>query len=90
MTFHLQVRHDAELDLAEAKVWYETQRPGLGSQLEAEISQVFSLLEKTPFIYPVIIEMSDERSFTVSISNLVSNNWRASHRFGLFARKEES
>ena len=48
LTFHLQVRRAAELDIAEAKVWYETQRPGLGIQFQAEISHVFSILEETP------------------------------------------
>ena len=40
--------------MAEAKVWYETQRPGLGTELQAEISHIFSILEETPFIYPVV------------------------------------
>jgi hypothetical protein len=66
LTFHLQVRRAAELDIAEAKVWYETQRPGLGIQLLAEISHVFSILEETPFIYPAVYRDVRERSFTAS------------------------
>jgi hypothetical protein len=66
LTFQLQVRRRAELDIAEAKVWYETRRSGLGTQLQAEISRVFSILEETPFINLLFIEMSGERSFTAS------------------------
>jgi plasmid stabilization system protein ParE len=54
LTFHLQVRRAAELDIAQAKAWYETQRTGLGTQFQAEISHAFSILEETPFIYPVV------------------------------------
>jgi len=66
LTFHLQVRRGAELDIAEAKVWYETQRPGLGTQLQGEISHVFSILEETLLFTRLYIEMSGERSFTGS------------------------
>jgi hypothetical protein len=66
LTFHLQVRRAAELDIAEAKVWYETQRPGLGIQLQAEISHVFSILEEILSYIQLYIEMSGERSFTAS------------------------
>jgi len=42
LNLNLQVRRAAELDIAEAQVWYETQRSGLGAQFHLEISQIFN------------------------------------------------
>ncbi len=54
MSFKIQVRRAAELDVAEAQVWYETQRAGLGADFHSEISKVFNILTETPLIYPVL------------------------------------
>lgn len=54
MTFKVQVRRAAELDVAEAQVWYETQRSGLGAEFHSEISQIFTILTETPLIYPIL------------------------------------
>ncbi len=54
MTFKVQVRRTAELDVAEAQVWYETQRSGLGAEFNFEISQIFTVLAETPLIYPIL------------------------------------
>jgi plasmid stabilization system protein ParE len=54
LTFNVQVRRAAELDFAEAQVWYENQRPGLGAEFQSEISQIISVLAQTPLIYPVL------------------------------------
>lgn len=54
MSFNVQVRRAAELDIAEAQVWYESQRPGLGLEFHTEISQVFTVLSQTPLMYPVL------------------------------------
>ena len=54
MSFKVQIRRAAELDVAEAQVWYETQRAGLGAELHSEISQVFTVLTETPLIYPAL------------------------------------
>ncbi|MGH9883769.1 MAG: type II toxin-antitoxin system RelE/ParE family toxin [Pyrinomonadaceae bacterium] len=54
MSFKVQVRRAAELDVAEAQVWYETQRSGLGAEFHSEISQIFTVLSETPLIYPVL------------------------------------
>ncbi|MCM3903738.1 MAG: hypothetical protein ND866_18715 [Pyrinomonadaceae bacterium] len=43
MSFKVQVRRAAELDVAGAQVWYETQRDGLGVAFHSEISKVFSV-----------------------------------------------
>lgn len=54
MSFDVQVRRAAEVDVAEAQVWYETQRSGLGSEFYSEVSQVFDRLVETPLIYQVV------------------------------------
>ena len=54
MSYEIQVRRAAELDIAEAQVWYETQQTGLGADFRSEISQVFDRLTETPLIYQIV------------------------------------
>jgi plasmid stabilization system protein ParE len=54
LSFKVQVRRAAELDLAAAQIWYETQRNGLAAEFHFEVSQVFARLTDTPLIYSVI------------------------------------
>ncbi|MBA3355342.1 MAG: type II toxin-antitoxin system RelE/ParE family toxin [Pyrinomonadaceae bacterium] len=54
MSFKVQVRRVAELEVAEAQGWYETQRAGLGADFHSEISEVFTVLSETPLIYPAL------------------------------------
>jgi plasmid stabilization system protein ParE len=54
LSFAVQIRRAAELDVAEAQLWYETQRSGLGAELLSEISQVFDRLAETPQIYQIV------------------------------------
>jgi toxin ParE1/3/4 len=54
LSFKVKVRRAAELDIAEAQVWYETQRAGLGADLHSEISKVLTVLTETPLIYTVL------------------------------------
>ena len=51
MSYQIQVRRAAELDIAEAQVWYESQQNGLGREFRAEVSRVIERLSKTPLIY---------------------------------------
>ena len=51
MRYEIQVRRAAELDIAEAQVWYESQQSGLGGEFRTEISRVFDRLAETPLIY---------------------------------------
>lgn len=53
MSFDVQVRRAAELDVAEAQLWYEAQRSGLGIEFHSEVSQVFDRLANTPLIYQI-------------------------------------
>lgn len=50
----MQVRRAAELDVAAAQIWYETQRNGLGAEFHFEVSQVVARLSDTPLIYPAV------------------------------------
>lgn len=54
MKYNVHVRRAAELDIAEAQVWYDNQRPGLGTEFHSEISRIFAVLADTPLIYPVL------------------------------------
>lgn len=54
MSYEVQIRRAAELDVAEAELWYETQRSGLGTEFHSEVSQVIDRLAETPLIYQVV------------------------------------
>ena len=54
MSYVVQVRRAAELDVAEAQLWYETQRSGLGAEFHSEVSQVIDRLAETPLIYQTV------------------------------------
>ena|SRR5437667_4407157 len=44
----LLLEPEARADLAEAFVWYEEQRPGLGSEFFAEVARVLEHIERSP------------------------------------------
>jgi plasmid stabilization system protein ParE len=54
LSFEVQVRRAAELDVAEAQLWYETQQSGLGAEFHSEVSRVIDRLAETPLIYQAI------------------------------------
>lgn len=54
MSFVVHVRRAAELDVAQAQLWYETQRRGLGVEFHSEVSQVIDRLAETPLIYQIV------------------------------------
>lgn len=54
MSYEVQVRRAAELDIAEAQVWYETQQTGLDAEFRSEVSRVIDRLAGTPLIYQVV------------------------------------
>jgi hypothetical protein len=51
LSYEVQVRRAAELDIAEAQVWYESQQTGLGAEFRFEISRVMDRLAETPLRY---------------------------------------
>ena len=54
----LYVEPEAAADLDAAFRWYETQRPGLGSEFLAEVAHVFSQVEEAPLRYPILRGMT--------------------------------
>lgn len=54
MSFAVYVRRVAELEVAEAQIWYEEQQAGLAAKFHHELSKVLTRLSETPFIYPVV------------------------------------
>ena len=54
MSFVVQVRRAAELDMAQAQGWYEQQQAGLGAAFLSEVAAVISRLAETPLIYAAV------------------------------------
>ncbi|MGZ8934958.1 MAG: type II toxin-antitoxin system RelE/ParE family toxin [Methylobacter sp.] len=54
MSFTVYVRRAAELDVAEAQLWYEEQQVGLAVKFHRELSTVLDRLAETPLTYPVV------------------------------------
>jgi plasmid stabilization system protein ParE len=52
VTRSVTVRPDAAADLADAKAWYDDQRPGLGDEFLAAIADAFTRLEQNPEQFP--------------------------------------
>ncbi len=53
MSWRVIIRPAAEEDLREARLWYESKRPGLGDELLAVVRQAVQLLEEQPERRPV-------------------------------------
>ena len=51
MSLPVVVNPEAEADLAEAKAWYDGQRPGLGDELLDCVGEVLDRLRHTPELY---------------------------------------
>ena len=54
MSYEVHVRRAAELDIAEAQAWYESQRDGLGSEFRSEVSRVIEHLAETPLMHQTL------------------------------------
>ena len=54
MTVNLRLRPESEQDLADAAIWYEEQREGLGNQFLDEALSVFSVISDTPLMFPIV------------------------------------
>lgn len=50
----LVVRGPAKLDLADARRWYDAQRPGLGRELLEAVEKSFLRIAENPRIYPEV------------------------------------
>lgn len=54
MSFSVYVRRAAELDVAQALLWYEQQQAGLAAKFYEELGAALDRLAETPMIYPVV------------------------------------
>ena len=50
------VAPEAELDIAEAYVWYESRRIGLGEEFLGSVDAAIERIRRQPLIYPVVHE----------------------------------
>jgi plasmid stabilization system protein ParE len=63
MAAELVIAPEAELDIAEAYVWYEGRRTGLGEEFLSSVDACFERIRRQPGMYPVVHE-SYRRSLT--------------------------
>jgi toxin ParE1/3/4 len=54
LSFDVQVRRAAELEVAEAQLWYEKHQSGLGAEFYSEVSHSIDRLADTPLIYQIV------------------------------------
>lgn len=48
MKYELFLMEEAELDIDDAFIWYELQKPGLGKEFIAEVEKVFQFIIQNP------------------------------------------
>lgn len=48
------VSPQAELDIVEAVLWYEAERPGLGAEFAAEVDHLFQRIVESPLQFPEV------------------------------------
>jgi toxin ParE1/3/4 len=49
--YRLEITDSARLDFLEANIWYETQRIGLGADLELQIEASLGLISRNPLAF---------------------------------------
>ncbi len=54
MSLPVIVRDEAEVDIAEAAIWYERRAVGLGAEFVRSIDACFSLISRQAKIFPVV------------------------------------
>ena len=52
----LFVRKVAKADVADAFLWYETRRVGLGQEFADELAAVYAAIEEQPLRFPVVLD----------------------------------
>lgn len=54
MTPRYLIRLAAQVDIEEAALWYEDQRPGLGERFTAELFELIDRIAQFPLQFPVV------------------------------------
>lgn len=48
------IRHEAEVDITDAAIWYHNQKPGLGHEFLAEVDASIASAAENPFRHPCL------------------------------------
>ena len=56
MPVELAIAREAELDIAEAYLWYEDRRAGLGEEFLSSVDACLESIRRRPDMYPVVHE----------------------------------
>jgi len=56
MAVELVIAPEAELDIAEAYIWYEGRRSGLGEEFLTSVDACLESIRRRPEMYPVVYE----------------------------------
>src|ERR1017187_2833060 len=56
MAVELAIAPEAELDIAEAYLWYEDRRAGLGEEFLSSVEACLESIRRRPEMYPVVHE----------------------------------
>ncbi len=56
MNLPLIINPEAELDLAEARRWYEAERVGLGDELIEAVGKVLNRIQRAPRLYAKVFQ----------------------------------
>lgn len=54
MSLRIIARDEAEADIAQAALWYERQRAGLGREFIVAVDACFDLIARQPDVFPVV------------------------------------
>lgn len=54
MSLRIIARDEAEADIAQAALWYERQRAGLGREFIVAVDACFDLIARQPNVFPVV------------------------------------
>ncbi len=54
MSLRILLRPEAEAELEEAAIWYESRGRGLGSEFLRAVDAAFAAIERNPLAYPLV------------------------------------
>lgn len=61
MPHRIIIRHEAEVDITDAAIWYHRQQPGLGDEFLAEVETAITAAAANPSHYPRLRRKPDVR-----------------------------
>jgi hypothetical protein len=78
MIYHLSLSPNAEADLLESALWYESRQIGLGEKFTQKVEAYFSRIQNNPLHFPFIIiyEIIENEIAVFSVFNTHQNPQR--------------